>query len=696
MRTMTGGTFSPGPRTISLLIALLFLAPPLAADERAGGLTVHQIARLRTVGEAVVSPDGSAIAYVLTVPRNLPEDEDGPARLELHVIGTEPGATSRPFVTGERVSDVAWIPGSREISFVAQRGDDEYDALWAISLGGGEARKVLALDSDVGAYSWSPDGAQVAALAKEKEPEEEKKLRDQGFTQTVYEEQDRPVKVWIAARDAADTEPRTLDLEGYARGVSWSPAGDRLAVKVSPHAGPDDGLVATKVWIVSPAGEVLAKLANPGKLGDLAWSPGGGHLAVISAADPADPSPGRLTVVGAAGGELTDLLPGLEAHVTTAAWLDDERLVFVVAEGVETWIGTVGADGGGQGTLLAGGGRIWDDLSLGSDGTMALIGSTPAHPDEVFHFSVTAGVGARRLTDSNPWLSEVELAPQEAVRYTARDGLELDGLLIRPLGEKAGERYPLVLIVHGGPEAHFSNGWLTNYSRPGQTLAARGFAVFYPNYRASTGRGVAFSKLDHKDLAGKEFDDLVDAVDHFVDAGLADRDRVGITGGSYGGFATAWASTYYSERFAAGVMFVGISNNTGKMGTSDIPVELFQVHSRIWPWKNWQFFLERSPIYYVEQARTPLLIAGGDADPRVHPSQSLQLYRYLKLIGETPVRLVTYPGEKHGNRRAAARLDFSLRLMRWMEHYLQGPGGDPPPPEIDYGLGDGQEEPEAE
>jgi dipeptidyl aminopeptidase/acylaminoacyl peptidase len=250
----------------------------------------------------------------------------------------------------------------------------------------------------------------------------------------------------------------------------------------------------------------------------------------------------------------------------------------------------------------------------------------------------------------------------------------------------AGERYPLVLMVHGGPEAHFSNGWLTRYSLPGQVLAARGYAVFYPNYRASTGRGVAFSKLDHKDLAGKEFDDLVDAVDHFVTSGLADRDRVGITGGSYGGFATAWCATYYSERFAAGVMFVGISNNTGKLGTSDIPVELFQVHSRMWPWSDWQLFLERSPIYYVEKARTPLLIAGGDADTRVHPSQSLQLYRYLKLIGKTPVRLVTYPGEGHGNRRAASRLDFSLRLVRWMEHYLQGPGGEPPPPEIDYGL----------
>jgi dipeptidyl aminopeptidase/acylaminoacyl peptidase len=136
-------------------------------------------------------------------------------------------------------------------------------------------------------------------------------------------------------------------------------------------------------------------------------------------------------------------------------------------------------------------------------------------------------------------------------------------------------------------------------------------------------------------------------------------------------------------------MFVGISNNTSKLGTSDIPVELYQVHSRQWPWTDWDYFLERSPIRYVEKARTPLLIAGGEDDPRVHPSQSLQLYRYLKLLGNVPVRLVLYPGEKHGNQRAASRLDYNLRLMRWMEHYLQGEGGEPPPAEIDYGTGGG-------
>src|SRR5690606_12470890 len=202
---------------------------------------------------------------------------------------------------------------------------------------------------------------------------------------------------------------------------------------------------------------------------------------------------------------------------------------------------------------------------------------------------------------------------------------------------------------HGGPESHYKNGWLTGYSSFGQLAAARGFAVFYPNYRGSTGRGVAFSKLSQGDPAGLEFDDLVDAVDHLIEIGLVDRDKVGVTGGSYGGYATAWLSTRYSDRFAAGVMFVGISNKISKVGTTDIPNEEFLVHARKRPWENWQFFLERSPIYYADDSTTPLLILHGEDDPRVDPGQSHELYRHLKLRGQAPVRLVLYPGEGHGN-----------------------------------------------
>lgn len=206
-------------------------------------------------------------------------------------------------------------------------------------------------------------------------------------------------------------------------------------------------------------------------------------------------------------------------------------------------------------------------------------------------------------------------------------------------------------------------------------------AVFYPNYRASTGRGLEFLKSGQGDLAGKEFDDIVDGVDHLVEEGIADPDRVGVTGGSYGGYATAWMSTYYSSRFAAGVMNVGISNNISKWGTSDIPEELYLVHARERIWNAWNDFLERSPIYHVENAETPLLIAAGKEDTRVHPSQSLELYRHLDVRKpEVPVRLVQYPGEGHGYTRSTAQLDFQLRMLRWFDAYLKDDGPKPKAP----------------
>jgi dipeptidyl aminopeptidase/acylaminoacyl peptidase len=277
-----------------------------------------------------------------------------------------------------------------------------------------------------------------------------------------------------------------------------------------------------------------------------------------------------------------------------------------------------------------------------------------------------------RKTQHNPWLKDVKFGKQEVVSYTARDGeFDIDGLLILPVDYERGKSYPLIVMVHGGPEAHYSNGWLTAYSMPGQLGASRGFAVFYPNYRGSTGRGVEFTMSSQRDLSGKEFDDIVDGVDYLIERGIADPDRVGVTGGSYGGYATAWMSTYYSDRFAAGVMFVGISNNLSKWGTSDIPEELYLVHSRSRLWEDWMDYLKRSPVYYVDRSETPLLIMHGKEDTRVHPGQSLELYRHIKVRKpEVPLRLVWYPGEGHGNRKATSRFDYNLRMMEWFETYL--------------------------
>jgi dipeptidyl aminopeptidase/acylaminoacyl peptidase len=666
----------------SVVLCLAAGLPLGAADV----LTPQDVARLRSVAEAALSPDGQRVAYALRVPRDLRREDDGPEWVELHLVGLE--GVSRPFITGRlSVSRIAWTPDGGEIAFLAKREGDKAVALYVIPADGGEALRLIQLETDIKEYSFSPDGRRVAFLAEEPLAEAKKKRAEKGFRQEIYEEEWRPVGVWIAERDTAAGQPRRLTLEGSASELHWSPVDSRLAVALAPTSLIDDHYMNRKVYVVSAeTGETLARLDNPGKLGEIAWSPDGQHLAMISAADRNDPLEGRLMVAAAAGGALRDLLPGLEGHVADLAWIRPARLAYVADEGVWTSFNRVELEGSDRHTIVATGGPILSTLSVSADGqSAAFVTQSPGHPPEVY-FMQHGEAGPRRLTNSNPWLAERRLAPQEVVQFEATDGLTLEGILIRPLDAVEGRQYPLILTVHGGPEEHFRNGWLTTYALPGQVAAGRGFAVFYPNYRGSTGRGVAFSKLSQGDPAGKEFDDLMDGVDHLIEQGLADPDRVGITGGSYGGYATAWGATYYSEHFAAAVMRVGISELLAKEGTTDIPQENYDVHFQVYPWDDWELFLERSPIRYAENARTPLLIAHGKDDPRVHPSQSLILYRYLKEAGKAPVRLVYYPGEGHASRRASSRLDYNLRMLEWFEHYLKGPGGEPPPYELDYGL----------
>jgi dipeptidyl aminopeptidase/acylaminoacyl peptidase len=656
----------------------------LAAEEV---LTPHRVAELRLVTTAVISPDGSRVAYTLSVPRKPGVDDDGEPWAELWVTDAREGA-ARPFVTGKvNVSAVQWTEDGTRIAFLAKRGDDKTNALHLIPVDGGEARKAVELASDISSYSLAPDGKRVALVAREPLPAPKKKLQDKGFKQEIYEEDGHPAKIWLATLFESNTNSRPLALEGHVHQVHWSPVDDRLLVAVAPTPLVDDSMMRQRVQVVDgKSGQVLARVETTGKLGHIDWSPDGRRIGLIAAADIHDPDAGRLMVAEATGGAPRDLLPGLRGHVTHFAWSGSDSIAYIAAMSVQTVLSRLNLAPGAQASrsLIGAEGPILMALSLSEDGQRAaLVASSPSHPPELFVWSQPDSAPKRR-TESNPGLEKLRFARQEVVRHKARDGLELEGILIRPLDEEAGKRYPLILAVHGGPESHVSHGWLTSYSLPGQVAAARGMVVFHPNYRGSTGRGVAFSKLGQGDAAGKEFDDLVDAVDHLIAIGLVDRAKVGVTGGSYGGYATAWCSTRYSERFAAGVMFVGISDKVSKVGTTDIPNEEYYVHALKRPWEDWKFLLERSPVYHAEKSRTPLLILHGKDDPRVNVGQSRELYRHLKLHNQAPVRLVLYPGEVHGNRKAAARLDYNLRLVQWMEHYLKGPGGAMPPMEIDY------------
>jgi dipeptidyl aminopeptidase/acylaminoacyl peptidase len=672
---------------IALSAAVAAAAPP--QEQAARVLTPEDVAAIQTVGQVAISPDGQMIAYTRSVPRRPGVDPDGGAWSELRVVAFD-GSFDRGFVTGKvNVGQVRWSPDGSLLTYLARRDGDSTTAVWAISPTGGESFALVRHETSIATFEWSPDGSAIAFIAGEATASDLVSLRGKGFTQEIYEE-DRPQRhAFVAEIDAAMQAGETRRLEGLPGnpyGLAWSPDGDRLVFDPAPTPLVDDQYMSKRLHLVEPgAGEVQGLIENPGKLGQFGWSPDNGALIMISAADINDPLEGRLMAISPGTEVMQDLLPGLMGHVASFDFLPDGTVVYLANVGVGTRVGRIMHDGTDGRTVFASDEQIVEAISVSSDGTrMAMVVETPTAPREVY--AMEMGAEPTRLTDSNPWLADVTLAPQRPVSWTARDGLEIQGLLIEPLGRADGERVPLIMVAHGGPESHYKNGWLTGYSSPGQMAAGLGYAVFYPNYRGSTGRGVEFAKADQGDGMGGEFEDNLDGIDWLIEQGLVDGDRVGVTGGSYGGYTTAWASTRYSERFAAGVMFVGISNQLSKTGTSDIPREMELVHWLDNPYNNPELFLERSPIMYVNQAQTPLLILHGKEDPRVDPGQSYELYRAIKMQTETPVRLVLYPGEGHGNRRAASRYDYSLRMLRWFDHFLMNPGTELPDRNLDYGL----------
>ncbi len=666
---------------ILYFLLLTILALLQIAHAQSNALSLEEIVSLKRVTGIYLSPKGEQIAYLLSVPREIYKEDDGKPYHELHVVDFD--GVSRPYVSGKiDISDVAWSVDGQSIYFVAMREPDEkFNSLFEIALAGGEAIEKFIHINSIDSIHPSPDGTRIAFLASDAPPEKKEELELKGFKAVVYEESVPLTKIWML--DLETNEAVAHDLPGSASDLAWLSDSTRYAVVLAPTPLIDDSYTSRDIYVVNAGdGDVLNKMGSIGKLGHFEFSPDGERIAYIGSVNINDPSEGRLYIASSSGGERRDLVPEYLGHISDLAWQDDVSIRWLGRRGVWTEWSTASIMAAESAGPAPSSGPILHSTDMRPGQSVAAsIADTPEHPPEVY--LLRDGTEPKRLTNSNPILNQRTLAKQEAITYAARDGLQLEAILIHPFKEERGGN-PLIIFVHGGPESHYSNGWMTSYSRPGQAMAAEGYAVVYPNYRGSTGRGIEFSKLDQHDYADEEFNDIVDVKTHLVKEGLVDAERVGISGGSYGGYATMWSATALSGEYAAAVAFVGISNQISKFGTGDIPYEMYYVHSRAWPWEDWMWMLRRSPVYHADKAKTPLLIMGGDKDPRVHPSQSLEMYRHIKLRTDTPVRLVIYPGEKHGNRNTAARYDYTLRFKRWMDHYLKGPGGAPPPYEIEH------------
>lgn len=647
-----------------------------------GGMTVADVMRLRNCTSAEVSPDGRWIAYTVSVPRGM-DEEAGSAYSELHVIETAT-SRSRPFVTGKvSVRSPRWSPDGSRIGFLTRRAPETRTQVWSIPVAGGEANPVTRAESDVLGFQWHPDGRRVLFTAATPASKAERDLAGRGFNFVFYEENLRHRNLYIAPIEGGETRQLTEGITVW--GVEVSPDGNTLALAVTEKNLVDHEYMFQQIHLLDlTTGSRRQLTRHQGKMGNFAFSPDGTYLAFAASRDLADHAVSQAWVIATVGGEARNLTaPDFPGHVNWVGWRDGRTVLAHTSEGVWNYLRTAPAAGGAWGVLLDGAreGVVFREPAVSRDGSaFAMLGTTPAVPSSVY--SWRPGGAARRLTDPNPWLAERRLARQEVIRYRARDGAEIEALLVYPLDYRPDQRYPLIVSVHGGPEAHHSQGWLTRYHHPAQVLAAKGYLVLYPNYRASTGYGVAFAMAGFGDPAGVEFDDVADGITHLIEAGLADRDRVGLGGGSYGGYAAAWFATRHTTMVRAVSMFVGISNLISKRGTTDIPLEELYVHSGRKLEEMWQLSLERSPLTWAHQSRTAVLIMHGDSDTRVHPSQSLEMYRRLTMNDHPATRLVFYPGEGHGNSRQTGQVDVLCRHLAWYDWYVRDAkpldGGMPP------------------
>jgi len=664
-------------KTSAASLTLWFLTLILTGNVRAQDkvLTPELILTIRQATDAQISPDGSRIVFQVARPRAA-DEKLGAAIPELWLVPA--GGEPTRFTTSEAgESSAQWSPDGRTIAFLSRHPGSEHTQVHLIPADGGEARRLTYAENSVVAFKWSADGKWIAFTVTDPKTKEEQEAERKGKDWIVADRNYKHIRLY-AIEVASKKSHIVTTTDMTVHDFDWSPDGRQLVVAAAETPTVDDSFMKLKIQTVPLSGgapKLVSKTA--GKLSQPRWSPDGKWIAWLGVTALNDPFAGSVFVAPAAGGEHENLTPGYEGTAVSLSWVPKESsaLAFIGIERQDTKAYTLALPAKNRTPIPTGGLSLLGGLSFSGDGRrVAFAASAPSHPPEIFVADVSVaesgGSSPKRLTKLNPQLDDVSLGQQEIVRWKSIDGLDVEGVIVKPVGYRASQRYPVVMQPHGGPEGADLNGWLGVYSRWGQMLAGRGFVTFYPNYRGSIGRGAKYAMADHRDLMGKEFQDMLAGLDHLVNLGIADAGRIGVGGGSYGGYTSAWAATYGSERFKAAIMWMGISNWHSMTGTSDIFLENSTVHWDAIMYDNYSLYWERSPLAHIKRANTPTLIIHGAADPRVPISQSQEMYTALKWKG-VPAQFVTYPREGHGVAERAHQEDFMRRVIGWFEQYLK-------------------------
>lgn len=650
-------------------------------------ITAHDLYRIKLVNDPQVSPDGRRVAYTVT---ELDEQENRyrAAIWTLDLDGESKNAPRQMTSGQHRDGSPRWSPDGRTLAFTSDRtdGDVPKGQIWLLPVAGGEPSRLTALEEGAGEITWSPDGRWIACCSKvrhgEHNPDSDVRVirtvryryDGEGYLDDKYSQ--------IFVVDAMNGDARQLtDGPFEHHHPAWSPTGHEIAFSANLDEGWEFSAVRD-IYSVHTTGGAFRRVSDgTGNWSQPSWSSDGTRIACYGTRRlMSDSARTEVFLVPAAGGapaSLTDdfdrsmrdgAIADLASFPTRAPlWSDDGRSLSVVFsdQGTVQLARIDVADG--ELAVLTSGRRRHGAIAPIPGGGYVYAANDGATPPELFATDAS-GRMRRQLTHVNDeWLAEVQVSAPEPFTVPGADGTPIHGWIMKPVNFEDGVKYPLVLEIHGGPFGMYAESMMHEF----QLLAARGYVVLFTNPRGSTGYGDDFAGQLYRAWGKNDFPDLMAAVDWAIAEGYVDPERLGVTGGSYGGFMTNWVISH-TTRFKAAVTGRTVSNMFTSFGTDDIFYASSIQTLGADPWDDPEIYWELSPITYVENIHTPLLIEQQECDYRCPMEQAEQLYTFLKRLGRT-VELVRFPDESHGMSRTGQphhRVERLRYITEWFERYL--------------------------
>ena len=659
--------------TLRLSVAVLVLASAVRAQTSVPAVWTPELqVRVRAVGSPRVSPDGRRVVYTVSDPVTTPDKSEYVTQIWM---ATADGRENFQITFADKSStNPKWSPDGNWIAFTSTRKESKSN-LYLLRVGGGEAEPLTDVKSGVSDFEWSPDGRSIAFAMNDPKTEDEEKNDKARNDSRWVDENVKMARLYVlpVQRDAAGKrEPRRLTTENYTvSGFDWSPDGKALVFSHAKSPVANDW-TTTDVSIVEVATGKVSVFANtPAAELSPTFSPDGKSIAVlVSDVPPRWAQSGVIQIFPAGGGAARALSASYDGQPSIAGWsADGRRIYFSEAKGTGTQLYAVDVAAGKIDEVKATP-AVYGSISLNHSGTtFGFLRQTPDAPAEAFVASVNDFTPVQ-VSRANVDLKMPPLGKTEVVRWKSTDGREIEGLLTYPVGYRAGRKVPLILNVHGGPAGVFQQTFIGGRGvYPLATFAARGYAVLRPNPRGSSGYGTEFRRANTKDWGGGDYQDLMTGVDKVIEMGVADPERLGVMGWSYGGFMTSWVVTQ-TKRFKAASAGAPVTNLMSFNGTADIPSFIPDYFGGQF-WEASELYRKHSPMFNVKGVTTPTMIQHGDADIRVPISQGYEFYNALKAQG-VPTRMLVLPRQPHGPTEPKMQLAAMQANLEWFEKYLGG------------------------